>query len=1051
MLKNRKSISAFAVVAFLLLSISAPALSTAAKTPPVQLKSPQNIVVTPTFPIGNFTVSWNSAPSASSYTVRVYNSSGKTLVGPTIALAVSVLTVTKSANTSYRVTVQAIGNGTTYSNSPESGKYSLTTFASTYAITWNDSCPDGINTCTTSSSGGASTYVITSAVTTIPTTAPAAVGYSFGGWFTQTAGAGTQLTNSSYTPASPYGAKTFYAKWTANTDNAITWDHNGGASVTTGPATYTTGLTIASLPVTTTKAGYTFDGWWVDSTFATGSAITSSHTPASPYGAITFFAKWTANTDNAITWDHNGGASVTTGPATYTTGLTIVSLPVTTTKAGYTFDGWWVDLTFATGSAITSSYTPSTPYGAITFYAKWTTNTDNAITWDDQSATTASSGASSVYTTAAAVATIPTVAPLKSGNSFGGWFTQTAGAGTQVTNASYTPSTPYGAITFYAKWTANTNNAISWDDQSATTASSGGSGVYTTGLSVATIPTVAPLKSGNSFSGWFTQTAGAGTQVTNGSYTPASPYGAITFYAKWSAASASYSIGAIGPGGGRIFYYSEAGFLCGPTQAALCHYLEAAPITWSGPAAGYGSTSDPDVTWATGSNQSNSVTNETATDIGSGYKNSLEILGQIGNVAASSAAVAARAYIGNSLNDWYLPSKAELNELCKYARGRVTGDPTILCSGGSKITGFANDYWSSSEGDALNAWSQRFDDGVVIGVTGTTKAAQYRVRPIRAFGDPVTPFTSSPTYALSASPTVGSPVTATPTGSWSPSSPTLHYQWMRSDNGTTGWSDVTTNSDSSSYTPVSGDVGKYLEVVVTASAAGYANSVVTSSPSAVAVAAVTTQTYAIGDTGPGGGIIYYYNSAGFNCGAGFTSTGSPTGGLCHYLEVAPSGWNTGADPIKVWAVPANTGSGISGIADDSSAYNNALGIGLGYKNSDLIVTQNGAYNASSNNYAAGAARTYTGGSMNDWYLPTTAELNLLCQWDRGVAPSVTTACGGGSLNSGTGATGAGFVENVYWSSSEFDANFAWFQYFGDGLQYFSGKSETYYVRPIRAF
>jgi hypothetical protein len=211
--------------------------------------------------------------------------------------------------------------------------------------------------------------------------------------------------------------------------------------------------------------------------------------------------------------------------------------------------------------------------------------------------------------------------------------------------------------------------------------------------------------------------------------------------------------------------------------------------------------------------------------------------------------------------------------------------------------------------------------------------------------------------------------------------------------------------------------------------------------------------YAIGATGPGGGIIYYYDSVGFKCGAGFTIDGSPTVGLCHYLEVAPDGWNTGADPVKVWAVSAFQGADVSGITNDSSAYNDALGIGLGYKNSDLIVTQNGDYVEGSNDYAAGAARAYAGGSKNDWYLPTTAELNLLCQWDRGVAPSVTTACSGGSLNSSTyGATSAGFVANYYWSSSEYGTNHKWFQFFSDGGQDEIGANgNAGYVRPVRAF
>jgi hypothetical protein len=127
------------------------------------------------------------------------------------------------------------------------------------------------------------------------------------------------------------------------------------------------------------------------------------------------------------------------------------------------------------------------------------------------------------------------------------------------------------------------------------------------------------------------------------------------------------------------------------------------------------------------------------------------------------------------------------------------------------------------------------------------------------------------------------------------------------------------------------------------------------------------------------------------------------------------------------------------------AYNNASGIGLGYKNSLAIVAQ-----GNDTTTAAGAARAYSGGSQSDWYLPTTAELNLLCQWARNVAQSVTTPCTGGNLNTGTGL-GGGFSTDLYWSSSENGDPFAWGQRFDSGSQYPSTKYYPYYVRPVRAF
>jgi hypothetical protein len=232
----------------------------------------------------------------------------------------------------------------------------------------------------------------------------------------------------------------------------------------------------------------------------------------------------------------------------------------------------------------------------------------------------------------------------------------------------------------------------------------------------------------------------------------------------------------------------------------------------------------------------------------------------------------------------------------------------------------------------------------------------------------------------------------------------------------------------------------------------YTSGSLTSATATVTLTGTTcdgTSTCQVGDTGPGGGTIFYVASTTFTQ---TSASGTMCTTSCKYLEAAPSGWNSGADPQKPWAVTGYQNADISTITNDASVYNNASGIGLGYANSSAIVTQNGAYNASTNNYAAGAARAYAGGSKTDWYLPTTAELNLLCQWNRGVAPDVTTACTGGSINSATyGAGSSGFVANFYWSSSEYTADGAWFQDFDYGLQYYFNKGLTFYVRPVRAF
>ena len=197
----------------------------------------------------------------------------------------------------------------------------------------------------------------------------------------------------------------------------------------------------------------------------------------------------------------------------------------------------------------------------------------------------------------------------------------------------------------------------------------------------------------------------------------------------------------------------------------------------------------------------------------------------------------------------------------------------------------------------------------------------------------------------------------------------------------------------------------------------------------------------VGGTGPGGGIVFYVQATGtFACGATLASQ-------CKYLEVAPNTWNGGvADPTKSWAVFAHNASDIATIANDSPAYNNALGIGLGYKNSVAIVNQGNDLTT-----AAGAARAYGGGSKSDWYLPTTAELNLLCQWAKNIVQSVTTRCTGLDLNIGTGALGGFSRVLEYWNSSEIGTVGARAQFFDDGVQTSGTKNRLLLVRPVRAF
>jgi hypothetical protein len=211
---------------------------------------------------------------------------------------------------------------------------------------------------------------------------------------------------------------------------------------------------------------------------------------------------------------------------------------------------------------------------------------------------------------------------------------------------------------------------------------------------------------------------------------------------------------------------------------------------------------------------------------------------------------------------------------------------------------------------------------------------------------------------------------------------------------------------------------------------------------------------AIGETGPGGGKVFYYSAAGFNCGPDFSST-------CHYLEVAPNTWyGSTTDPILRWD-PTGGDDNLIGYPDlvgDSypnvTAHINASEIGLGYKSSVYLV--NYYISRTSDPYAAGAARGYTGGGKTDWYLGTSVEMNLLADWSKGNPSTPTVDARSGTMIQG-GFWQSSSSATHYWTASHLDwaTHDAYRQDFsnnsGVGGSGTDHKSFERKVRPIRAF
>ena len=157
-----------------------------------------------------------------------------------------------------------------------------------------------------------------------------------------------------------------------------------------------------------------------------------------------------------------------------------------------------------------------------------------------------------------------------------------------------------------------------------------------------------------------------------------------------------YSIGDTGPGGGIVFYTTHVGL----------HGLEVAPVDQSNPGAPWGCSTQ-------------SIPEAAEIAIGSGRQNTATIMAYC--MEPGIAARVADSYRLNGYDDWYLPSKNELDTL--YNQQDFVGGPLTI--------GMSLSYWSSTEDDSHYAYFRSFFNGNQ-GIS-LEKHWPFKVRAIRAF------------------------------------------------------------------------------------------------------------------------------------------------------------------------------------------------------------------------------------------------------------------------------------------------------------------------------
>ncbi|MBQ9457563.1 MAG: InlB B-repeat-containing protein [Bacilli bacterium] len=411
-------------------------------------------------------------------------------------------------------------------------------------------------------------------------------GYVFNGWNTADDGNGTHYAVDA-TPAAFNANTTLFAEWVADIYTIVLDNDSATSAGTTSiyekygvgyyldSAASSQQMTASSNPITKpTKNGYVFGGYWTvdggsgtkyidENGKLTSSAVTTTFHQNS--GTLKLYAKWTLGVyEIQLDNDSATSAGATSIYEKYNTGyylnysaeavsnqMSPSSNPIDVPrKTGYTFGGYYTEENgngtqyIDTNGNLTSSAVTTTFYDGITLklYAKWTAN-KYTVTLNNEDADALTPGADSV--TATYNDALPSIAankPVRSGYTFGGYWTVAGGGGSMYIKADGTSNIDHylidGTTTLYAKW----SRTVSLDGYSVDNTSTQNFTLIWHAVASGNI--TAPSKTGYTFGGYFTGTSGSGTKIFNANGTPANAWNVAgdTLHALWTANTYSVTL-----------------------------------------------------------------------------------------------------------------------------------------------------------------------------------------------------------------------------------------------------------------------------------------------------------------------------------------------------------------------------------------------------------------------------------------------------------------------------------------------------------------------------
>ncbi len=875
----------------------------------------------------------------------------------------------------------------------------------------------------------------------------------------------------------------------------VTYTGNGndGGDVPVDVNLYADGdrVTVPDNTGAMTLANHRFDGWTRDgdttTVYAPGEAFVMGA------AGTTLAAEWIRVA--TVTYDANlpAGTSLDTGSVPGDDGIYDVGDSVRVagdngmTVSGFRFNGWNGQAD-GQGTDYAGRFTIADD---TTLYAQWLPV--YTVTYDGNSNDT---GTVPVDGNSYAAGEPVTVSAnngnlARSGYVYGGWNTAAGGGGTPYdASGSATFDMPASDVTLYARWLQIFG--ISYSDASGESSNLPQNGTYVENDASFTISTAVPVRDGYVFDGWYTDAGFGGTRYMPGDVYSTNGNGDVGFYADWvqagtltatpSALGASYTVSFDDNDGNDTTQVASQ--TVAVSDAAVPPSL---PVRTGYNFAGW--YSDPALTRAydfdtaitgnvtlyarwTSQTVSHNVQLYVSTRIGNWFQPAQSI-------AEGGSAVEPADPVLNSgyyFTGWYYDTAFT----APYDFNTPVTAYVQLFAGGATVPVHAVSF-DDNDGDAAS--NQLLSQRVVEGQAATEPAAP----PVLAgadfagwYSDPglttaydfSTPVTSDITlYARWIDRwTEGDLATSTDNTDWYYFDATAGHEyevaWDYSADGSS------TNGGDVRVTAYRGDLASTYFVVVDNGNAANAQRITATvderiylrievnSGTAGTYALRLTRDYEAGDTGPGGGLIFYIDDGTYG-----TDNGGNT--IWTYLEAAPASY----DSQHIWGLNTYTNGGRRSKAINGS---NETALGTGYQNTlDFIGSETegpqidptfggpiyyAAQRAASLSIVSGA----TGLLFDDWFLPAADTLSEMyanlyaADYDGDGAPD--------NIGEFVDTQNASF----YWGSTEaadiacdqycepgqpFYVNHAWSLdvggrgFVGDGRW----KDGNYYVRAVRRF